>query len=213
VTRLYVVCEGLTEVNFVAQLLKPHLEAIDPLRLTVGAPSLKGHYTYAQLKKFVKNLLGPPSSLAAVTTMVDLFKIPADYPGIANAADEAPVARVHRLEHECTEDIGDRRFFSHLQLHEFEALLLADLTVLVKQHPNRRKEISDLAAHLDSNFESPEHVDRVRPPSYWIKDAVPEYNKTVDGPITAYEIGLPTLRERCPHFGRWLQHLEDLERT
>lgn len=56
-TRLYIVCEGLTEVNFVAQLLKPHLETPDPLLLTVGAPNLKGHYTYAQLKKFVTNLM------------------------------------------------------------------------------------------------------------------------------------------------------------
>jgi hypothetical protein len=77
-TRLYVVCEGLTEVNFVAQILKPHLEAIDPL-LMAAAPSLRGHYTYAQLKKFLKNLLGSPASPAAVTTMVDLFKIPGDY--------------------------------------------------------------------------------------------------------------------------------------
>ena len=94
-TRLYIVCEGLTEVNFVTQLLKPHLEAPDPLRLTVGAPNLRGHYTYAQLKKFVKNLLATPSSPVAVTTMVDLFKIPGDYPGIAEASDEAPVERVH----------------------------------------------------------------------------------------------------------------------
>ncbi|MGD1073919.1 MAG: DUF4276 family protein [Bryobacteraceae bacterium] len=209
-TRLYIVCEGLTEVNFVTQLLKPHLEAPDPLRLTVGAPNLRGHYTYAQLKKFVKNLLATPSSPVAVTTMVDLFKIPGDHPGIAEASDEAPVERVHHLENECTEDIGDRRFFSHLQLHEFEALLLADLTVLVKQHPNRRNEIGDLAARLNRDFPSPEHVDRLHPPSYRIKDAVPEYNKTVDGPTTASGIGLPRLRERCPHFGQWLQHLEDL---
>jgi len=213
VTRLYIVCEGLTEVNFVTQLLKPHLEAPDPLLLTVGAPNLKGHYTYAQLKKFVKNLFGPPSSLAAVTTMVDLFKIPGDHPGIAGAPDEASVSRIRRLEDECTKDIGDHRFFSNLQLHEFEALLLTDLTVLVKQHPNRRKDIVDLAKRLNRDFPSPEHVDMLRPPSYWIKEAVPEYNKTIDGPITASRIGLEGLRERCPHFGQWLGRLEDLVRA
>jgi Domain of unknown function (DUF4276) len=82
--------------------------------------------------------------------------------------------------------------------------------MLADQHPNRRKEIGHLAAHLDREFESPEHVDRLRPPSYWIKAAVPEYNKTTDGPITASRIGIPRLRERCPHFGLWLRRLEDL---
>jgi hypothetical protein len=135
-TRLYVVCEGLTEVNFVTQLLKAHLEAPDPSLLTVGAPNLRGNYTYPQLKKFVKNLLGSPASLVAVTTMVDLFKIPGDYPGIADASNKAPFEGVQHLEHQCMEDIGDRRFFPHLQLHEFEALLLAGLTVLKEQHPN-----------------------------------------------------------------------------
>jgi hypothetical protein len=212
-TRIYVVCEGLTEVNFVTQLLRPHLEQHDPDATAVGAPNLRGHYTYAQLKKFVKNLLGSPGSPVAVTTMVDLFKIPGDYPGIAEAAAQGPVERVHHLEHRCTEDIGDRRFFSYLQLHEFEELLLADLAVLTAQHPNRGKEIGELAAHLDREFPSPEHVDRLRPPSYWIKDAVPEYGKTTDGPITTARIGFPRLRERCPHFGQWLQRLEGVTKA
>lgn len=208
-TRLYIVCEGLSEVSFVAQVLKPHLEVLDPL-LSVSAPNLKGHYTYAQLKKFVRNLLGPPSALVVVTTMVDLFKIPGDFPGIAAASDEPSVQRVHRLESECAADIDDRRFFSYLQLHEFEALLLADLMPLAKLHPNRRKGISELATPLERDFESPEHVDRLRPPSYWIKEAVPGYSKTIDGPATASEIGLPKLRSRCPHFGQWLRRMEEL---
>lgn len=111
-----------------------------------------------------------------------------------------------------TEDVGDRRFFAYLQLHEFEALLLTDLTALIEQHPNRRREISELAKRLDREFESPEHVDRFHPPSYRIQEAVPEYNKTIDGPITASRIGISKLRERCPHFGQWLQHVEDLVR-
>ena len=206
-TRLLVMAEGLTEFNFVTQLLKPHLEARNPGAITVSAPNLKGYHTYAALKKFVKNLLGSPGSAAIVTTMIDLFKIPRDFPGLAEATHDAPDQRVRHLERCFTEEIGDRRLFAYLQLHEFEALLLTDLPILADQHPNPRKEIVDLAARLDREFTSPEDVNRLRAPSYWIKDAVPEYNKTIDGPITASRIGLPKLRERCPHFGHWLQHL------
>ena len=209
-TRLYVVCEGLTEVNFVTQILKPHLEQGHADAITVGAPNLKGYRTYASLKKFVRNLLGSPASQVVVTTMIDLFKLPGDFPGLAEASALAPLERVRQLEQECAMDVADRRFFAYIQLHEFEALLLADLTVLVNQHPNRRKEIDDLAARLGRDFSSPEQVDRLHPPSYRIKAAVPEHNKTVDGPITASRIGLPKLREYCPHFGQWLQRLEHL---
>ena len=121
-----------------------------------------------------------------------------------------PAERIGHLEAKATGDVGDRRFFAYLQLHEFEALLLADLMALVKRHPNRQKEIADLTARLNRDFPTPEHVDRLRPPSYWIKDAVPEYVKTVDGPTTTSEIGLPALRQRCPHFGQWLNRLEGL---
>jgi len=174
-TRLLVVAEGLTEVNFVTQV---HLEGRGPDAITVGAPNLKGYRTYAGSKKFVKNLLASPGSEAIVTTMIDLFKVPGDFPGLAPTSDEAPDERVRQLETRFTEDAGDRRFFAYFQMHEFEALLLADVTVLVKQHPNRRKEIDDLAARLGRDFSSPERVNRLHPPSYRIKAAVPEYNKT-----------------------------------
>jgi hypothetical protein len=209
-TRLYVVCEGLTEINFVTQLLKPYLEAVNPERLTVNAPRAKERFTYAEIRKFIRNLLGSPGSQVVVTTMVDLFKLPGDFPGLAEASALAPLERVRQLEQDCTRDVGDRRFFAYLQLHEFEALLLADLTVLAEQHPNRRKSILELAVRLNKKFPSPEHVNRVNPPSRRIKDEVPEYSKTVDGPITTARIGLSKLRERCPHFGDWLSRLEDV---
>jgi len=208
-TRLLVVAEGLTEVNFATQLVKPHLEEQAPGRITVSAPNLKGYRTYARLRKFVKNLLASPQSGAIVTTMIDLFGIPHDFPGLAETSHEAPAGRVRLLEQYFTEDVADPRFFAYLQLHEFEALLLADLTVLVEQHPNRSEEIRELVTRL-GEFASPEGVDGRRPPSRWIKAAIPEYNKTIDGPTAASRIGLLRLRERCPHFGQWLRRLENL---
>jgi hypothetical protein len=212
-TRLLIVAEGLTEFNFVTQVLKPHLEwrsASD--HITVTAPNLRGYRMYAAFKKFVKSLPGSPESDAIVTTMIDLFKIPSDFAGLAEASDALPNQRVRQLEQRFTENIGDPRFFAYLQLHEFEALLLADLTLRWNQRPNRRKEIDDLSVRLRRDFASPELVDRLRPPSYWIREAVPEYIKTVDGPVTGAVIGLAKLSGPCPHFGQWLQRLEALSR-
>ncbi|MGD0362748.1 MAG: DUF4276 family protein [Bryobacteraceae bacterium] len=211
--RLCIACEGLTEVSFVTQVIKPHLEDLAPGRVSVSAPNLKGYRTYSETKKFVKNLLPSHGSGATVTTMIDLFKIPGDYPGLAEASHMTPVERVNELERRFVEDVDDHRFFAYLQLHEFEALLLADVSALIERHPSRRKEIHDLAARLDRDFESTEQVNRLRPPSYWIKDAAPAYNKKLDGPVVAAAIGLPRLRERCPHFGQWLRRAEEMART
>ena len=45
----------------------------------------------------------------------------------------------------------------------------------------------------------------------WIQQKVPGYDENVAGPLIAEEIGLPILRVRCPHFGKWLTILEQLD--
>ena len=208
--RLYIVAEGLTEFQFVVQLLKSHLEAAGKGGIDVQAPRLGGYRTWTRSKKFLRTLLQSPDPEVRVTTMIDLFKIAGDIPGRSDLPDATPLARVHQIERLIAEDVGDKRFFPYIQLHEFEALVLSDLAVLAEQRPNRRGPILDLKARLDKEFESPEHVNRVRPPSYWIKDVVPEYQKPTDGINAVVGIGIPKLRERCVHFGQWLDYLESL---
>lgn len=33
----------------------------------------------------------------------------------------------------------------------------------------------------------------------------PAYNKLLDGPLALADLGLPALRERCPHLDAWLR--------
>jgi Domain of unknown function (DUF4276) len=207
-TRLYVIAEGLTEVDFVTRILKPHLETRTEYSTTVVAPTINGYRTYAALKKFVKTLLHSQSPDLRVSTMIDLFKLASDFPGRAAVGDMQPLERVRLFEQLFAEDIADQRFFPYLQLHEFEALVLVELRTLADQHPNRRRAIDELAERLEQDFDSPEHVNGLRPPSYWIKDAVPEYNKRVDGVATVERIGLARLRSRCHHFEHWVECLE-----
>lgn len=140
--------------------------------------------------------------------MIDLFKLPGDFPGRQEFADLPPLDRVQHLERHFAADIDDRRFVPFLQLHEFEALLLVDLPELVHQHPNRRSAIERLSARLSRDFVSPEYVNSRRPPSYRIKEAIPEYDKRLDGVATVERIGLERLRARCQHFGEWLHAIE-----
>jgi hypothetical protein len=139
--------------------------------------------------------------------MLDLFKVAGDVPGLRDCDSEEPLQRVRCIEQALAEDMGDHRFVPHLQLHEFEALVLCDLDALVGSYPNRRKEIQTLKERL-AQFPTPEHVNRMRPPSYWLKDLIPEYDKPTAGVSTVADIGLPKLRERCPHFDEWIGALE-----
>ena len=37
---------------------------------------------------------------------------------------------------------------------------------------------------------------------------IPEYQKAHDGPLIVSDIGIPTLKEECKHFGQWLDRIE-----
>ncbi|MFC4158431.1 DUF4276 family protein [Chitinimonas lacunae] len=41
---------------------------------------------------------------------------------------------------------------------------------------------------------------------------MPNYQKTVHGPLIACDIGLDAIRRACPHFNGWLQAMEALAR-
>ena len=58
------------------------------------------------------------------TTMIDLYGLHSDFPGIEEAERlrQDPQARVRSLEASWSGDIGDQRFIPFIQLHEFEAL-------------------------------------------------------------------------------------------
>ena len=47
-------------------------------------------------------------------------------------------------------------------------------------------------------------------PSKRVEHLVRGYEKPLFGPLAALEIGLPTIRRECPHFGNWLERLEQL---
>lgn len=65
------------------------------------------------------------------TTMFDLYALPDDFPGYETAkAIGEPYVRVAALETAFAEAINDGRFIPYIQLHEFEALLFAALTIL-----------------------------------------------------------------------------------
>lgn len=222
--RLYIFCEGQTEESFSTDVLGPHFDGqrvfVHPLVLPNkrGATSRRhkgGWVSYANAKRFVRltmEQLHSPDTW--FTTMFDLYAIPDDFPGLAQAPTGPAAARVRKLEDAFGEDIRtDRlwRFTPYLQLHEYEALLLVDPDAFSSFYPDRIDGISALKQEVGAL--APEEVNHGREtaPSKRIIRHIPEYEgaKVVAGTLIAETIGLATLRARCPHFDAWLAELEE----
>lgn len=165
---------------------------------------------YSKLRRELLLLLGD-SSAAAVTTMVDYYGLPEEFPGLRDLPSGDPCRRVAHLEESLRREIGDSRFLPYLSLHEFEALVLTGPDELAEGVPGSsgvEKKFRDLLA----SFTSTEEVNdgESTHPSARLKTHLPRYQKTVHGPLVTQRIGLPRLRAACPHFDSWIEGLEEL---
>jgi hypothetical protein len=146
--------------------------------------------------------------------MIDLYGLPGDFPGLAEHTRirENPIPYVEALEKRLEETIDDRRFIPYIQLHEYETLLFTDPDAFAFSFDGRDRAIQSLK-DIAGSFPSIEHIDDGQPtaPSKRIIDLIPEYDadKATAGPDIAEFIGLPRLRKACPHFGTWIDALEE----
>jgi Domain of unknown function (DUF4276) len=221
VIRLHAVVEGQTEETFINQVLAPELGArqifLDAHRVTTGRRSLPpdrgGIQRYVQLKNdLVIWMRQEKGRNVRFTTMVDLYRLPPDFPGYDDCKRQVdPHTRAKCMEDRLQDDIQDNRLVPYIQLHEFEALLFSDVHMFKIAFPDRLAEVQKLKSVRDG-FLSPEHIDDQpdQSPSKRIVKVIPEYVKTVSGILIVQHIGLPVLRKECVHFGRWLDRLEQL---
>ncbi|MFW9260956.1 hypothetical protein A4S05_04565 [Nostoc sp. KVJ20] len=223
--RLYLFAEGQTEQTFADNILKLYLAQhsvfMDKIMLIAHARK-KGHVHRGGGRKYkpmkddiVRFLNQEKGSKVFFTTMIDLYAIAPDFPGLAEAESlrQNPVQRVEFLEQRFAEDIGDYRFIPYIQLHEYEAYLFADPTCFKYLDALRTREIEALQV-IANQYETPELINdgQQTAPSKRIIAQFPDYGKAKSafGPQLAEQIGLEVIRSRCPHFNTWLLQLESL---
>jgi hypothetical protein len=226
--RLYLFAEGPTELAFADTVLKPQLAN---LGVYLQGPVLVAHARkrgrvhrgggrkYVPMKNDILRFLAQEKGADVFfTTLIDLYAIPADFPGLAIAEKlrHLPQKRVEALEQAFANDIGDRRFVPHIQLHEYEAYLFCDPGCLGYFYDHHEKEIAALKA-IAAGYATPELIDdgQHSAPSKRIIALLPDYEgaKSAVGPQVAELIGLEVIRSKCPHFNAWLARLEALGTT
>jgi hypothetical protein len=225
--RLYLFAEGSTELAFADTVLRPHLEKLDvylqgPILIAHSKKRGKVHRgggrRYLPMKndiiRFLKQEKNPD---VFFTTMIDLYAIHADFPGLVDAEKvrHLPFDRVELLERAFASDIGDARFIPYIQLHEYEAYLFSDPTWFGYFYERHQRQIDALMTVAASKT-TPELIDDglQTAPSKRIIAQFPDYEdaKTAIGPQVAELIGLDIIRAKCPHFAAWVSSLEKLGR-
>jgi hypothetical protein len=223
--RLYLFAEGQTEQTFATNVLRSHLANVGVCLQAAfliahakkkGIVHRGGGRKYIPMKNDIRRLLAQEKGRDVFfTTMIDLYAIPTEFPGLAEAEKlrHLPHKRVEALEQAFADDIGDPRFIPYIQLHEYEAYLFSNPAQFGFFYKHQEKAISALQAIADEKT-TPELIDdgAHSAPSKRIIAEIPDYEgaKSVVGPQVAELIGLDVIRGKCPHFAAWLSRLEQL---
>lgn len=212
--RLYLLVEGQTEETFVRELLTPHYARMDlfitPIIVSTSRGYKGGVTSYAKIKPQLTRLCKQDRG-AMVSTLMDLYALPKDFPGKADAAYPAQGTgrqKAEFIEARLAQDINEPNFLPHLMVYEFEAMLFV--------RPERFADWTDSQRAVEAlivisqTHPTPEDINDslLTAPSKRILMHMPRYEKTFHGPLIASEIGLDALRQACPHLNAWLTRLE-----
>lgn len=224
-TEVAALVEGRTEHDFVNRLLRPHLGARNVHVWAVLPGREYPHGGPPRWEAARRDIVGILKSRRGVvcTTMFDFYGLPRDWPGRDQAVglplnekgafvERALLADVREF---ASKDFRPEWFIPYVQVHEFEALLFADVAILAQvlvADPARQVGLEKgLRAILHESGE-PEAINDNWDtcPSRRIAGLADEYEKRVHGLAATSRIGLDVIRRACPHFGQWLDRLESL---
>ena len=215
--KVLVLVEGQTEEGFIKRVLGPYLATkeifitptIIKTKREIRGPDHKGGVSsYQQVKRDLTPLLNDTSA-DIVTTMIDYYALPANFPGYHQRPTGTYIERVEFMENQFGTDINRSKFLPYLQLHEFEALVFASEEKLPSTFINVPRKLAQVTA-INNFFTSPEEINEnpVSAPSKRLKSIFPDYQKTYHSQLILSQVNIDDLRAKCSHFNSWLTKFE-----
>jgi len=216
-TRLLMLVEGQSEEIFVKRTLAPYLAErgvyVQPpivlwtKRMPRGGGFRGGASNWHQIRR---NLLPLTRDTNAwITTLLDFYWLPEDFPGYQDAFSEGhPRDKVGALQARFGAEIGHPRFIPFFALQEFEAWLFCSPEIVAEHFGSAN--LADEVRKAVREAGEPElinHDERTHPKAR-LKGMGSGYKETSDGPLLMSKIGIPPVRIACPHFSGWLDRLE-----
>lgn len=217
--RVLVVVEGTSEELFLRRVLAEHLANrgvyLTAMKVLRGHGARGGGSSWQVWRRHLRGLLGrEPRTGVAVTTFLDLYRIPDDTPGYVPPSGDGAV-RADQVLQALRSELNDERFIPYIQVHEFESLLFAELMALSRIDPDlfEARELNKLATSVSHLL--PEAIDEgdASAPSKRVLHTFPKFDKIDHGVPAVEAIGLTLLREKCPRFNAWVTQLEALGTT
>lgn len=207
--RVYIVVEGQTEQEFVNSMIAPYFSnlaiySVTPVLIRTSRSGRGGMINYQHLQNTVRMLLQSSQTDFVVTTFIDFFRIPDTMPQYYECmAKPDDIQRIKALEEAMNENISDCRFFSYIQLHEFEALLFSDNKGFESYFAGNEAEQTSA---IIATYKNPEDINSSPEgaPSKRLLSIKPDYNKVLEGNLIALEIGINVILEKCPRFAEWI---------
>jgi hypothetical protein len=208
--RVCIICEGLTEANFILECLAPHLlnQGVMAYPSILQAPSGRHKGGRVTIERLIKHISHEYNACDRVTTLVDFYGFK-DRDGRNRAEVEAAI-----LAGVADHITGfDARFvLPYLQMHEFEGLLFSDIEKFRWVLDGWSDDVRSQLRTVREAFVSPEDINDSpeTAPSKRILSIFADgsYSKTEHGPLIAKEIGLEEIRKQCSAFNEWVGALE-----
>ena len=204
--RLAISVEGQTEEEFVKQFLADHLRGrgVEPTPILFGRARNRSDGGNVSVEQLVREMAHLRHRFDAVTSLVDFY-------GFRRKGDRT----VDELEKDLRQKLGHlrhpKKVIPYVQRHEFEGLLFSDVSVFagLVEAPDGSVEALQ---NIRSQFQTPEDINdnKDTAPSKRIKKVIPRYDKRVNAPLLAMEIGLAKIRNECHRFNGWVTSLESL---
>ena len=109
------------------------------------------------------------------------------------------------MEEQIDKDIDNPRFFSYIQMHEFEALLFASDRGFNEYLSDKNREISKIM----NEYPNPEDINTSPQgaPSKRLIAIDSTYDKVIQGNLIALEVGIEDMLQKCPRFKQWVERL------
>ena len=204
--RLAISVEGPTEEEFVKHFLADHLreKGVEPTPIRLGRARNRSDGGNVSAERLVSEMAYLRHSFDAVTSLVDFY-------GFRRKGNKT----VDELEEDLRQKLGypwhPEKVIPYVQRHEFEGLLFSDVGVFADLVYVPKGSVKALQ-NIRSQFQTPEDINdnKNTAPSKRIKKVIPQYDKRVNGPLLAMEIGLDKIRTECPRFNDWVTSLESL---
>ncbi|MEK7989545.1 MAG: DUF4276 family protein [Thiotrichaceae bacterium] len=226
--EIHVIVEGQTEQTFIREVLAPNLasQSIFLQAHLIGKVGHKGGaISFERAKKDIGNYLKQRPD-TYISTMFDYFRIDSDWPGLERIMRQVKTGqnltaeeKAKILENATFEQIQQaypkfqvkKRFIPYISMHEFEALLFSNAKILADKINSPVQGINNILANHNHQ---PEEINNTpkNAPSKQIERLTTSYRKVFMGKVISEAIGIPTIRDKCPHFDSWLNKLENLKK-